>query len=708
MHVRVREMGSRRWIRITWVALCVAVIVAGPSGAQAWIGRVGGAAESTVSAGSGVPQSLPTHLRTLRLTARTVGRGTAKSSSGARRVSPPPRGTLRWLGAQAPFVAEQAQMGTALSAPASPDLATSTGFAGIAQCEYICGEPPDPWVAVGPHHVVQAVNQQIRISSRTGSTIATQGLSAFFGEPSTPAQLNGGGFDPHIDYVASFNRWIASEVSYDCSAGHLYLAISSTADPTGNWTAYRIDFAGTVPDYPGLGASSDKVVLSANQFAITGGCSFGAFSGSTVDVVDSADLLAGKQSISLTEAGPSMGFFSWRPALSLSNTSALHLVYLDSASGDVGYGRITGTNSTGSLSFSVLDTTSIGLAPFASPPVPAGSTGFAPITVDGRPTDALWMDNVLWFTSTYPCIPAGDTVLHDCVRITSLGTAAATPTVAQDFLIGSSGKDYFMGGIGLASDGTLFMVFSVSSITDFIGSYASIQFPVDPPNTYRVPLLLLHGGGSTYSGSRWGDYVGVAQDPIDTHRVWQADEYANVSGHWATWISQLRGVFTDIGTSIFVNDIIWLYHSRITSGCSPTTYCPDAPVTRGQMAAFLDRALNLPATSTDYFTDDEGSLFETDINRLAAAGITSGCTATTYCPDANVTRGQMAAYLDRALNLASTTTDYFTDDEGSLFETDINRLAAAGITSGCTATTYCPDQLVTRGQMAAFLHRAFG
>jgi hypothetical protein len=186
--------------------------------------------------------------------------------------------------------------------------------------------------------------------------------------------------------------------------------------------------------------------------------------------------------------------------------------------------------------------------------------------------------------------------------------------------------------------------------------------------------------------------------------------FADVAGiaaadHVAKWYLV---PFTDIDSSIFKSDIEWVYLKGITSGCSATLYCPLAPVTRGQMAAFLSRALNLPTTATDYFTDDNGTIFETNINRVAAAGITSGCTATTYCPNANVTRGQMAAFLARALHLPNTATDYFTDDNGTMFENNINRLAAAGITSGCTPTTYCPNLDVTRGQMAAFLHRAFG
>ena len=124
------------------------------------------------------------------------------------------------------------------------------------------------------------------------------------------------------------------------------------------------------------------------------------------------------------------------------------------------------------------------------------------------------------------------------------------------------------------------------------------------------------------------------------------------------------------------------------------------------MAAFLDRALSLPPTTKDFFTDDESSMFEASINRLAAARITTGCTATTFCPTATVKRDQMASFLARAFALPATATDFFTDDAGSIHEVNINRLAASGITTGCTATKYCPSAEVTRGQMAAFLHRA--
>jgi len=167
--------------------------------------------------------------------------------------------------------------------------------------------------------------------------------------------------------------------------------------------------------------------------------------------------------------------------------------------------------------------------------------------------------------------------------------------------------------------------------------------------------------------------------------------------------------FSDIASSTFINDIHWLFYEGITGGCGSGQYCPKASVTRAQMAMFLDRAIGLPPTGTDFFTDDEGITGEASINRLAAADppITGGCTPTTFCPTSRVTREQMAMFLDRALDLDPTATDFFTDDEGRTGEAAINRLAAAGLTGGCGSGKYCPTASVTREQMAAFLRRAF-
>ena len=172
--------------------------------------------------------------------------------------------------------------------------------------------------------------------------------------------------------------------------------------------------------------------------------------------------------------------------------------------------------------------------------------------------------------------------------------------------------------------------------------------------------------------------------------------------------------FDDIAGSIFLDDILWLAESGITLGCSDTSYCPGKHVTRGQMAAFLVRALGYTDDGGgNLFIDDNESIFETDIDKLATANVTRGCNPPindSFCPDNKVTREQMAAFLVRALALTDDGGgNTFVDDNESVFEDDIAKLAAAGITAGCNPPSndrFCPGEPVTREQMAAFLRRA--
>ncbi|MDJ0924822.1 MAG: S-layer homology domain-containing protein [Acidimicrobiia bacterium] len=169
---------------------------------------------------------------------------------------------------------------------------------------------------------------------------------------------------------------------------------------------------------------------------------------------------------------------------------------------------------------------------------------------------------------------------------------------------------------------------------------------------------------------------------------------------------------------LFETDITWLASAGITQGCNPPIndlFCPDQPVSRQQMATFLVRALDLPPAVSEPFTDTNGSVHQRNIRALAAAGITRGCNPPAndrFCPTAPVTRGAMAAFLVRALDLNdSGAANEFVDDDGSVFEADIAQLAAAGITRGCNPPAndrFCPNRPVTRAQMAAFLERALG
>jgi hypothetical protein len=147
------------------------------------------------------------------------------------------------------------------------------------------------------------------------------------------------------------------------------------------------------------------------------------------------------------------------------------------------------------------------------------------------------------------------------------------------------------------------------------------------------------------------------------------------------------GTFIDDDGNVHEGFIEAIADAGITKGCNPPVndrYCPSESVTRGQMAAFLVRALDLTDDGAkDWFVDDDGSVFEADINRLATAGITLGCNppaSDRFCPSDSVTRGQMAAFLVRAFGYTDPGSgDWFNDDDGSVFEADIDRLRQAGL-----------------------------
>jgi hypothetical protein len=177
-----------------------------------------------------------------------------------------------------------------------------------------------------------------------------------------------------------------------------------------------------------------------------------------------------------------------------------------------------------------------------------------------------------------------------------------------------------------------------------------------------------------------------------------------------------EGSFTDDDGNVHEGQIEVIASAGITRGCNPPDndeYCPSDSITRGQMAAFFNRGFNLLPEAEDRFTDDEASEFEGDINAVAAVDITRGCNPPDndeFCPDSDITRGQMAAFIVRALALPASTDDHFVDDETSEFEGDINALAEAGIAVGCNPPDndeFCPDDPVQRDQMASFLARAF-
>jgi hypothetical protein len=165
--------------------------------------------------------------------------------------------------------------------------------------------------------------------------------------------------------------------------------------------------------------------------------------------------------------------------------------------------------------------------------------------------------------------------------------------------------------------------------------------------------------------------------------------------------------FLDSGALVHTAAIERVAAAGITVGCDSAgvRYCPHRSVTRAQMASFLSNAFDLEDAPDQGFEDVRADhVHAASIDRLAAHGITQGCAPDRFCPEAPVTRAQMASFLDGALSLADAGDQGYEDvPTDHVHAGTIDRLTAAGIVEGCAPGRYCPEEAVTRAQMGSFL-----
>lgn len=177
--------------------------------------------------------------------------------------------------------------------------------------------------------------------------------------------------------------------------------------------------------------------------------------------------------------------------------------------------------------------------------------------------------------------------------------------------------------------------------------------------------------------------------------------------------------FTDLTGNVHERAIDTIWQEGITAGCDVNLYCPDGSVPRWQMAIFLVKMWPLsgfdnPGNVDQGFTDigSFNEFTQGSINILAQLGFTSGTSPTTFDPNGEVTRWQMALFLARVveragISLPDGSDQGFSDLDGLLDSAQlaINQMKQLGITAGTSATTFGPNNPVRRDEMGTFLAR---
>ncbi len=319
--------------------------------------------------------------------------------------------------------------------------------------------PPDNGLAVGTNNVFQMVNVVGRVTDKFGGRISSFTLNSFFG-----VDAGFGESDPRVIYDAISGRWFATYVQFSTTSrlSSIILAASTTSDPTGTFCRYRLGNPTSerfIQDYPMLGVSDDKVVVSYNGYSFA---TNNPFLGAGIYVVNKADVLA-CASLRSVRMPPNLNSFAPQPAQALGSTSDAYLAMHAPATGSLTLLRISGVPGV-----TTVTSTSTPLAIRAwTPPPNASQAGSSVLlsTNDDRVLSVAWQNNSLWLSGNEACTPAGDTAVRSCLRVIELRTD--TGSVHQDMTFGVAQQYYFYPALRPDAAGDLYVVFTSSSASDF-------------------------------------------------------------------------------------------------------------------------------------------------------------------------------------------------------------------------------------------------
>jgi hypothetical protein len=468
------------------------------------------------------------------------------------------------------------------SGPAGPgtalaSAATLTGVDGIDESATLA-DPPDGSIAVGPTHVLEAVNDAVSIwvksydasgnLSATTAVISAADLNQFFGaNPNCYTAANdlfGLVSDPSADYDAVNDRFLLEMISFDqlFVTSSLCIAVTQTGDPTGTWIIYAfpISPATSLLDFPRAVFGGDgQVYLSGNLFLCCDATGNLVFDHARVYAFKKSDLYAGSATapqVVVVGNDPETGL----PADSLTPARAVAVpgMYFVSAS-NPSSPPLTGSLITlwkwsdpfGSNVFA--EQGHVAVTTYSQPPdapqpgaFPSGVTactqsGASCITTnDARNLAATWFNGTVWGAHAIGCAQGGAAVA--CVQWYQLGNLDAPPALLQQGAVPDatgSGRYRYFPSLAVDQNGDVALAYAYSSATE----YAGIAYTTLAPSGPLGSEVVLKAGEATFISTRYGDYAGTALDPHDRLTIWHVEEYAKSlsgTGEWGTWVSAIQ------------------------------------------------------------------------------------------------------------------------------------------------------------------------
>jgi hypothetical protein len=471
----------------------------------------------------------------------------------------------------------------AVSAPGPVVVSIGENFSGISYGSYNTNSaaiPPDSDGEIGPNHYVEFINGIFAVYDKTtGNRVELKTDVDFWGSAGVGIDVANGAdvSDPRIIYDPASQRWFASQIDVNyqidwdtltvaLGTNHFLLAVSVTADPTGQWrgTAFPTDpnnlYFG---DFPTLGVDSKGVYLAADMFDANGDPTTATDLGCTLVSLSKTDLLASPPVFSNRTVFENMSFSErgqiFEPA-TCTDDSAVGSVL---AAGDVGTDSSPHSNL---VTFAVQNVTGPGAATLGAsafievPPymVPDNAALGAPVFTAEQPdgTETLQANDARFCAKIYTVggviYGIHNTELNGRIAIRWYRIRASDGHLLESGTIADSNLDLFFPSIAANPAGTVVICYNGCGPSSYVSCYAMAGQVTSGVTTFGNPVLLMtgatsyHGDDEDTSGlglgnptSRWGDYSTTSVDPSDPNRFWTIQMYPSDSNVWTTQITEL-------------------------------------------------------------------------------------------------------------------------------------------------------------------------
>ena len=471
-----------------------------------------------------------------------------------------------------------------LTATVLPSATEVTGFDGVDQ-NATFADPPDGAIAVGPAHIVEAVNtalsvwtktydQSGRLSAVTAAAVAVD-LNAFLGQNqgclSGTNSFAGLVSDPSVDYDAAGNRFMVSMISFDplFQRSALCVAVTQAGDPTASWYVYAFSIspAASLLDFPRAVFGSDgQLYVTGNLFQLDrqGNATFVSarvYAFKTTDLYTGLDTTPQIATVG-NDPQTDLPADSLTPARAVGVTGMYFVSAANPTSPATG-SAITLWKWSDPFGSNVFTRQGFVTVPDYTQPPPGIQQGSFPPGVtdcdqsgaacietnDTRNLTAYWSGGTVWAAHSMGCLQGGAPAA--CVGWYQLGNLDSAPTLLRQGTVdnpATPGRHRYFPSLAADQNGNVVLGYGYSSPTEFPGvAYTTIS-----PTGEVGGETVLKTGQATFQSTRYGDYASTALDPHDNLTIWHIQEYAKSETAWGTWISATQIGGTPVPPSLSV------------------------------------------------------------------------------------------------------------------------------------------------------------